>query len=82
MDLRELSLSGYLRVGPLLGGLIFVVASLWPVLVEAGSPSVTTVVGTAVGLGPPLPPSLFNSRSIAHRRRVTPAAKRGSKSSG
>lgn len=51
MDLRELSLSGYLRVGPLLGGLIFVVASLWPVLVEAGSPSEMTVLGTAVGLG-------------------------------
>ena len=51
MDLQKLRLPGNLRADLLIGGLIFLVASLWPILVGSGSPSMMTVLGTAVGLG-------------------------------
>lgn len=48
---RSLGLSGNQPVLLVLLGLIFVVVSLWPVLVGSGSPSMETVLFAAVGLG-------------------------------
>lgn len=50
-NLRGLRFAGSRQVSPLLGGLIFLVVSLWPVVVGSASPSMFTVLFAAGGLG-------------------------------